>query len=440
MVATSAHHIVRVTVRIDAVSLHRDVDLTLPTSSTFAEVLPEIARFVDLPRVHRPWQATTAGGALLDLHTPLYQLKLRDGSIVVLRPHEPVDPPVVRDAAESLASTAGEETFVPGLGTAASAVGCVAAGFALFPLLGPPAAMAAAGALMLLLSLVSRSRALFHLGTLTAAAACGAWVAGPPSAWIDARDPALGALAAAGTLAVGTLAGCVLSLAYDSLAAASFTVSLGLLLAAATRAGGFLPSSSSPAAVAVLTGLIVVAAAPGIATRAAGLRVPRIPTAGEELSTTDGYLADAETRSRRARVLLTGINFGAAAIMIPALLSLARSGNAWAIVLSLCVAGALVLHGARHHDTGPRLALTAIALTGVLSCGVVAAVSSSTAALVVALIVCAVTATTVLWASRIPELEPTTVVWLERLETVAIIASLPVVVHVAGGFALIRGM
>ena len=55
MVATSAHHIVRMTVRVSAVSFHRDIDLVLPTSSTFAEVLPELATFVDLPRIHRPW-------------------------------------------------------------------------------------------------------------------------------------------------------------------------------------------------------------------------------------------------------------------------------------------------------------------------------------------------------------------------------------------------
>ena len=60
MVATSAHHVVRVTVRVSVVAFHRDIDVTLPTSSTLAEVLPELARLVELPEVHRPWQATTA--------------------------------------------------------------------------------------------------------------------------------------------------------------------------------------------------------------------------------------------------------------------------------------------------------------------------------------------------------------------------------------------
>mgnify|MGYP002719820568 CR=1 FL=1 len=90
MVATSAHHIVRVTVRISVVAFHRDIDVTLPTSSTLAEVLPELARLVELPEVHRPWQATTAGGAVLDMHTPLYALKLHDGATVSLHPQEPL--------------------------------------------------------------------------------------------------------------------------------------------------------------------------------------------------------------------------------------------------------------------------------------------------------------------------------------------------------------
>mgnify|MGYP002652595685 CR=1 FL=1 len=97
-----------------------DIDVTLPTSSTLAEVLPELARLVELPEVHRPWQATTAGGAPLDMHTPLYGLKLYDGAIVVLRPEEPVPPPVVRDAADALVHAAQSAREVRGLDAAAT--------------------------------------------------------------------------------------------------------------------------------------------------------------------------------------------------------------------------------------------------------------------------------------------------------------------------------
>ena len=96
LVATSAHHIVRVTVRVSVAAFHRDIDVTLPTSSTFAEVLPELARLVELPQIHRPWEISTAGGRPLDMHTPLYALKLHDGAVIALRPKEPIAPPVVR--------------------------------------------------------------------------------------------------------------------------------------------------------------------------------------------------------------------------------------------------------------------------------------------------------------------------------------------------------
>ncbi|QYH20231.1 hypothetical protein JKI95_04765 [Corynebacterium aquatimens] len=86
MVATSAYHVVRVTVRVSVVTLHRDIDVTLPTSSTLAEVLPELARLIDIPEIHRPWVASTAAGMPLDMHTPLHRLKLADGSIITLSP------------------------------------------------------------------------------------------------------------------------------------------------------------------------------------------------------------------------------------------------------------------------------------------------------------------------------------------------------------------
>lgn len=128
MVATSAHHIVRVTVRIDVASFHRDIDLTLPTSSTFAEILPELARLVDLPPLSRPWEVTTVAGALLDQHRPLYQQRLSDGHIIVLRPREPVPPPVVRDAAESLAAASADDRAPQGLDIVAAAVGAAVIG------------------------------------------------------------------------------------------------------------------------------------------------------------------------------------------------------------------------------------------------------------------------------------------------------------------------
>ncbi|SDS48345.1 type VII secretion integral membrane protein EccD [Corynebacterium timonense] len=437
MVATSAHHVVRVTVRIDVVSFHRDVDLTLPTSSTLSEVFPELARMVELPEVHRPWQATTVAGAPLDMNTPLYQHKLRDGSVIVLRPQELVHPPVVRDAAESLAAAADGAASLRGLDAVTSLVGCAVLAAAVAPFIGVVAACAGAAAAAAVLGLYSGSRLLYLAGALAASAACGAWVAGPPAQWA-ATDPALGVLAAAATLAVLTGGGVLVSLLDAPTTAASLTTAL---LCAAAAAGAWLPSPSAPAAVAVTGALLAAAAAPGVATRAAGLRVPRIPTAGEELAAADGYQPDVDARARRARATLAGIAVGCALVAAPALVWLAWDADVWATVLCLCVLGAVAFHATRHHYRVPRVALSAIALAAALACGIAAARMEPThpAAVVLAGIVGLACASAVAWAPRLPDLEPTTVVWLERAEAVALVAALPVAAYVVGVFDLVRG-
>lgn len=440
MVATSAHHIVRVTVRVDVVSFHRDVDLTLPTSSTLGEVLPEIARFIELPEIHRPWQATTPAGTVLDMNTPLYRLRLRDGSIIALHPQEPPAPPVVRDAAESLAEAARGAAHLRGLDTAATAAGCAALGAAALALGGPVAALLVTAVPLLFFGVYARSQGLFLLGSLSAAAACGLWVAGPRGGWVSATDPALGVLAAAATAAVCVFLGAALSLVRATAAAACFTAAALAALAAA--AVPWLGQPAPPAAVAVLGALLGVAAAPGVATRAAGLKIPRIPTAGEEFATSDGYQDDVDERAARASSVAAGVMLGAALIAVPALAALAWTGSWWAIALVVCVGGAVVLHASRQHYRVPRASLSAVALAAVVACGVAASrmEPAHPAAFVVAGLFGAAAASAVAWVPRVPDLEPTTVVWLERAESLALIAALPVAAHLAGIFDLVRGI
>ncbi|WP_291313186.1 type VII secretion integral membrane protein EccD [Corynebacterium sp. UBA2622] len=439
MVATSAHHIVRVTVRVDVVSFHRDVDLTLPTSSSLGEILPELSRLVELPAAHRPWQATTAAGVPLDMHTPLYQLKLRDGSVLVLRPQEPVDPPVVRDAAESLAAAAEETPRLPGADTAASAVGCAVLAAAALPVAGAPGAFAVAAAPLLFLGFFTRSRVLYVLGALSTAAGCGTWVAGAPAEWASPTDPAIGALSAAAVLALLGGSGALLRVLDAATASALLTVPV---LATPAAAGAWLPSPDAPPAVAGLGSLLAVAAAPGAATRLAGLRVPRIPTAGEEFSLSDGYQTDVDLRARRARSIAAGITAGAGAVAAPALLALGLAGGGWPTVMCLCTLGAVAFHAARLHYPVPRAALTSVSLSAALACGLAAAQQTPAhpAVPVLAVALGLTCASAVLWAPRVPDLEPTALVWFERAEAAALIASLPVAVHVTGAFDLVRGL
>ena len=441
MVAASTHHIVRVTVRISAAPFYRSVDVSLPTSSTFSEVLPELARLIELPQTGRPWEFATAAGAPLDPHVPLHNMRLRDGQVLALRPHEPVDPPVVRDAAESLAATAASTTH-SGIDTAATFAGAAAAGILTASLSTPLTGAAVSALVLLVVAAVARSRAVFPASVLAASAVCGAWVSGlqgGTNPWPPTTDLAFGALTACVIAAGGERGGAVLGLAGPRVTAAVFT---SALLAAAGALAVWLPAPEAPSAAVVLAGIAAVMLTPSAATRAAGLRIPRVPTAGQEFGIADDYQDDVDARSAAARAITAGISAAAALCSIPALVALARSGGGWVFALCLCTAGALIVHASRHHDTIPRLSLGGTAMIA-LTCGVAAiAVSDSAhpALLAAAGLTALGAATAALWAARVPDLEPTTLVWLERAEAAAIIAVIPLAVKLTGIFDLIRGL
>ena len=434
MVATSAHHIVRVTVRISVVAFHRDIDVTLPTSSTLSEVLPELARLVELPEVHRPWQATTAGGAVLDMHTPLYALKLHDGATVALRPQEPTPPPVVRDAADALAGAAESARQVRGLDAAATFAG-LAAVLLLARVFAPwPVALGAVALLALAVASIGRSRAAFAAVPLLSGLAAGAWVAGGGG---DPSSLGLGALA--GLLAAAVAVGIGVALGLAGAAQVAFTSAV-CVLAGAGAVGVWLPGPLAPPALTVLTGVLGVMATPGAATRAAGLTVPRVPTAGEEFDRSDDYQHDVDTRSAAAATIASAISAAIAACCVPALFWLGRAGGAWTFAFCLGVAAALVVYASRQHWSVPRACLTAVALSAVIAAAAAAAQTGHPACIAVAALAALAAAATVAWAPRVPDVEPTTIVWFERAEIAATIAVIPLAVHLTGLFDMIRGL
>lgn len=436
MVASSTHHVVRVTVRISAADVHRDIDVTLPTSSTIAEVVPELARMIDIPQVPRPWQAATAAGAPLDMHIPLQKLRLVDGSIITLTPAEPPAPPVVRDATESLTAAAATARDARGLDTAAGIAGCAGTALVAYPHTGLPAALAAAALALALLAWWCRSHPLFFLVPPSFAAAAGTWVAGPRTEWVSGTDPAIGVTAAAIACTAAATAGSAARL--SSPATTSFHLASSAIIAIGAL-GAWLPAALAPAAMTILASVTAVMATPGLASRAAGLKIPRIPTAGEELTQSDGYQLDVDERSANAVAIADAISAAAAACAVPALAWASFAGGTWPIALCLATAGALGLHALRHHYPVSRTALTTAALAA-LAGTVIAATGGGAVETVLAAAVAAAVATAPLWAPHLPELEPTTVVWFERAEAAAIIALIPVALQMTGLFALIRGL
>lgn len=427
----------RVTVRISVVAFHRDIDVTLPTSSTLAEVLPELARLVELPEVHRPWQATTAGGAVLDMHTPLYALKLHDGATVSLHPQEPTPPPVVRDAADALAGAAESARQIRGLDAAATFAGLTAV-LLLARVFAPwPVALGAVALLALAVASIGRSRPAFASVPLLAGLAAGVWVAGGGDAGTDYVSLGFGALAALLTAAVAVGIGVALGLA--GAAQVAFTAA-ACVLGGAGAAGVWLPSPLAPPALTVLTGVLGVVATPGAATRAAGLTVPRVPTAGEEFDRSDDYQHDVDARSAAAATIASAISAAIAACCVPALWWLGRAGGAWTFAFCLGVAAALVVYASRQHWAVPRACLTAVALSAVIAAAAAAARTGHPACIAVAALASIAAAATVAWAPRVPDAEPTTIVWFERAEIAATIAVIPLAVHLTGLFGLIRGL
>ena len=434
MVATSAHHVVRVTVRVSVVAFHRDIDVTLPTSSTLAEVLPELARLVELPEVHRPWQATTAGGAVLDMHTPLYALKLHDGATVALHPQEPTPPPVVRDAADALAGAAQAARQVRGLDAAATFAGLAAVLLVARAYLPWHAALGATALLALVVAAAGKSRPAFAAVPLLAGLSAGLWVAG---AGEGAAHVGPGALAAALSALVTVGIGAALGLAGPAVVAYTCAV---CALGSVGALGVWLPGPLAPPALTLLAGVLAVMATPGVATRAAGLTVPRVPTAGEEFNRSDEYQHDVDSRSAAAASIASAISAAIATCCVPALVWVGHAGGVWAFALCLGVAGALVVYASRHHWAVPRVCLTAVALAAVVAAAGAAAQVGHPARIALALPAALAAATTVMWAPRVPDWEPTTVVWFERAEIAATIAVIPLAVQLTGLFDLIRGL
>ena len=96
MTTINTSHTLRLTVRIELFDASTSIDLTIPTSSSLAEIIDEILAIANLPTT------TTVAGQELDPTIPLAQCHLTQGDILVISPITETPTPVVRDAAELL--------------------------------------------------------------------------------------------------------------------------------------------------------------------------------------------------------------------------------------------------------------------------------------------------------------------------------------------------
>jgi hypothetical protein len=237
---------------------------------------------------------------------------------------------------------------------------------------------------------------------------------------------------------------------------------------------------TAAAAGTVIAGVIVLATAPALTIATAGLKVPQLPTAGQDLAVSDELQPDVDDRATRAGYAYEGICCAIALCLIPALIVLSFTGTGTLVatdgtvneagdasigsriavlfgtgltglgfVQALCVsvAGTVVMHAARHGRVLASWALMLVAMVACLTaclCAVHAIATNGLAGAwaptAVAALLLAAMLSAPLWTAKMSEVEPTTIAWFERIESLTIAACLPLAAHLAGIFELIRGL
>ena len=428
------------------------VDVELPAGSSISDILDEILELTNAPQISHPWVARTAAGTLIDCGVPLSHTQVSQGSVVVLSPERDFTAPVVRDVAEALVEYSSENrtTHLLELITTAGLIG-------LGILLNSPEAQAVilparigiflGACIALLVWLPPKStpilRAILPI-VLVLGAACATVLVVAGNSELSVHSQTWMCVVGAGTILASTaLIHILLRPALLSTATLS-TIGCGLLIfAVATMLWkkNLSEDLSGSAATTVAVSLVIMCFSPKIAAQLAGLRVPTLPTAGQDLAVSDVPLPDSAVAITHTKTYFDAQILGFSILCGPLIVLSATPGTWTSTIFSLCIAVACLLHAHRHQSAIPLWSLMVLASLSFVSMAVSinnAHDFSLSAFIMVALVVLALISVA-LWFSRIPLLEPTTIVWLERLESLCIAASLPLALHLLNVFGILRG-
>ncbi|MDO4760824.1 MAG: type VII secretion integral membrane protein EccD [Corynebacterium sp.] len=459
----------RLCVRVEVGSHRKQADMALPASSCVAEMLDEVIQLMHAPTLSGSWEVVTAAGSPLDAHEPLNKLGLRHGDVIVIRPSSGAQPPVIRDAAEALAHSVQHSPFARGTASCACLVG-VALLCGIGAKLPFPPAVGLSLAAMLAVGLAIWSRAALFIPSIAALVAgiVAVAVLGPaivPSpeaimAGLNAETFSSSwsvALSLAGVAAI--ICAALFFLLMQEKAHITATIVVGIALSSAGF-GAFIyrPSATDSATpdwqwlypsigIVVTVMLIFLSFGPQVVAKMAGLKVPQLPTAGQELSVSDidhdQIPAKSAAAQSIARGLVLGVGLSISLSMVVASISIVRVllvPHAYLFWFALCVWLALVLHAHRHRSALDTWALWIPAQLAIVCATLAAAWLDNPWLLGLCALVALLMVSSLLWANRIPTIEPTTVVWIERAEALAIAACIPLALQVAGIFAMIRGL
>ena len=456
----------RITIRIDipdSAYPSTCIDLAVPRNSSIAEILDEVLTLADAPSISRPWQATTAAGVLIDAAQPLSHTPLTHGSTIVLSPHRDVEPPVLCDAAESFIDHGAAHQHT-GLATLSTLVGII---LTVCCVLSPLAGIIPLGAKFLVVALLTlvvltrmRTTVVSLFDDSPDGDSPGAVAALSILCLTSVTCTCLGALsfiipfpitssqlsAVPWAGLVTTLCGATMLITCHILGAPPLRLTVAcataLTVIACTSAAFALTSTpSSIAAATCVIATILVALSPWLSLRFAGLRVPQLPSAGQDFNVADIPIDNPEARATRATALLDGILLGTVACAIPAMIVLSSRGDSYTAALCAASAGAVLAHAMRHRSILALWSLWSWGMTSIAAVGLcLLSAGKNTPLLCITAIGALVCTTAPLWAHHIKNLPPTTLNWLERFESLAVAATIPLAAHILGIFSLIRGL
>lgn len=426
------------------------IDVWMPAMTSLAEALPEFVDLGQAPALSVPWIARTAAGTEIDQSLPLSHTGLTHGDIIVFSPFEDTAVTVRKDSAEALHDlpisfdARGLAAVITGIGLlslsmliARSSLPTIDS-WTLYLLLA-----ISAMALTMWVKVASpaerAAHALLSVGsTMLVAAAVWLAIIGQTAPTTLSQRGWAGIAALVTAACVFAFLGWASSQSLSILAGGFSSILLCLVAAL-----GFLtvemPSQS--AALVILAGLVLMLCAPGASALLAGLSVPVLPAAGQDLKISDHDVADADQRAARAVKLLDGISLGSGTIAGGALLFLGFTAQQPGFCTATClaVAAATALHATRHRSAPAMWGQWLWTASGLLG-ATLAGLQSGVGGVLVTLVAGFVAISAPLWAARIRRLSPPVFNWLEKLEALALAASFPLAAHLAGVFDAIRGL
>ena len=428
MTTINASHTLRLTVRIELFDASNSIDLAIPASSSLSETIDEILAIANLPANTTPWCATTAAGQELDPAIPLAQCHLTQGDILVISPLTETPTPVVRDAAELLENLT--QVTPPPIGTVfcAGLAGLLGLTLLVAALPGLPPILRLLIPVVATLAMLLWTRKLLFapitvggISLTTLIAIAGSPTLPTGAQMSDSQFARMWALACACAGIVLIVSTLLLRFITPHVPTISALITIGTSLIIMALGACFyhppLIALTDPtwswlvhaAALVVAAGIIALAFSPLLSIKIAGVRVPQLPTSGQDLSISDTNPTNTPHRALLAQHILDGITVGLGCILSPAIIVVcgwAPQRN-FSFALAVCMCLSLVVHAHRHHGSPRTWSLWIPAMAA--ACGTA--------------------------LSARPHL-----VWVERAELLSIAACLPLALHLVGIFSLLRGI